>query len=75
MIYGGDEADQAIGASGRVVGIADPEALANAAVELLGDEAAWHAAQAAAIQRVETYYTLEMMIGQYREVYQRAMAQ
>ena len=71
----GDEADRAIGASGRVVGIADPEALANAAVELLGDEQAWHAAQVAAIKRVETYYTLEMMIGQYRDVYQRAMAQ
>ena len=75
LIYGSDEADRAIGASGRVVGIADPEALANAAVELLGDEQAWHAAQVAAIKRVETYYTLEMMIGQYRDVYQRAMAQ
>ena len=32
-------------------------------------------AQVAAIKRVETYYTLEMMIGQYRDVYQRAMAQ
>ena len=75
LIYGSDEADRAIGASGRVVGIADPEALANAAVELLADEQAWHAAQAAAIKRVETYYTQEMMIGQYRDVYQRAMAQ
>ena len=73
LIYGGDEADRAIGASGRVVGIADPEALANAAVELLGDEAAWRVAQTAAIRRVEQYYTLEMMIGQYREVYQRAL--
>ena len=73
LIYGGDDADKALGASGRVVGIADPEALANAAVELLGDPAAWHAAQQAAIRRVETYYTLEMMIGQYRQVYQRAM--
>lgn len=74
LIYGNDAADQAIGASGRIVGIADPEALAHAAIELLGDADAWYAAQTAAIKRVETYYTLEMMIGQYREVYQRAMA-
>jgi glycosyltransferase involved in cell wall biosynthesis len=44
LVYGLDEEDQALGASGEVVGIADPQALAEAALRLLGDEAAWHAA-------------------------------
>ena len=73
LIYGDTPEDQAIGPSGRVVGIADPQALANAALELLTDPAAWHAAQAAAIERVERYYTLERMIDQYRDVYRGAI--
>jgi hypothetical protein len=43
LVYGLDEEDRALGASGEVVGIADPQALAEAAMRLLGDEAAWHA--------------------------------
>ena len=49
LIYGLDEQDQAFGAAGRVVGIADPQALAEAALELLTDDAAWHAASEAGI--------------------------
>ncbi|MEW9900731.1 GT4 family glycosyltransferase PelF [Chitinivorax sp. PXF-14] len=74
LVYGFDDADRAIGASGRIVGIADPLALANAAIELLLDPAAWQAASQAAIERVERYYTQDMMFGQYRSVYERALS-
>lgn len=74
LIDGDGEADRALGPSGRIVGIADPQALAEAAIELLGDPARWKAASEAGIRRVESYYSLEMMIGQYREVYHKALA-
>ncbi len=73
LVYGVGAEDEAIGASGRVVGIADPQALADAALELLGDRAAWDAASRAAIARVERFYTQEQMIGRYRAVYDSAL--
>jgi glycosyltransferase involved in cell wall biosynthesis len=65
--------DRALGTAGAIVGIADPLALADAAVALLTDEARWRAASAAAIARVERFYTDEMMFAAYREVYGAAM--
>ncbi len=73
LIYGLDAADRALGASGRVVGIADPQALAQAAIDLL-EPSAWHAASAAGIRRVETYYAQDRMFASYREVYDRALS-
>jgi glycosyltransferase involved in cell wall biosynthesis len=70
LVYGLDAADQSIGAAGTVVGIADPQALAMAAIELLTDTGKWHAASTAGIRRVETYYTQEQMFGRYREIYE-----
>jgi glycosyltransferase involved in cell wall biosynthesis len=61
--------DAALGNSGRVVRIADPEALAQAALALLGDQAEWQRASAAAIRRVETYYTEPMMFERYQHLY------
>lgn len=75
LIEGLDEEDRALGTSGAVVNIADPQALADAAIALLGDPAAWQAASQAGIARVERYYTDELMFGRYREVYQKAFAQ
>ncbi len=74
IIYGNGPEDEALGPSGRVVGIADPQALATAALELLTDADAWNAAAQAGIQRVERYYSLEMMIGLYRKVYDHVFA-
>ena len=74
LIYGLDEDDRALGASGRVVGIADPQALAVAAMELLTDAQVWRAAAQAAIRRVERYYSQEMMFARYREIYATALA-
>lgn len=71
LVYGLPGEDAAIGASGRVVRIADPEALAQAAVELLGDPALWQRTSEAAIRRVETYYSQDMMFGRYRALYEK----
>jgi glycosyltransferase involved in cell wall biosynthesis len=50
------------------VSIADPQALANAALDIMQPQN-WQAAQAAGIARVEQFYSLEMMIDAYREIY------
>lgn len=73
LIFGLSDDDKALGAAGDVVGIAEPQALANAAVGLLANPERWHAAQAAGIARVERYYTQEMMFGAYRDLYQEAL--
>jgi polysaccharide biosynthesis protein PelF len=71
LVYGLPGEDQAIGASGRVVRIADPQSLADAALELLGNTDAWNQASAAAIRRVETYYSQDIMFSRYRELYEK----
>jgi glycosyltransferase involved in cell wall biosynthesis len=70
LIYGLDAEDQALGAAGAVVGIADPQSFATAALELLTDQNKWHAASNAGIRRVETYYNQEQMFGRYRTIYE-----
>ena len=74
LVEGLDDEDRALGPSGRVVPIADPQRLADASLELLKDTAAWNAASAAAIARVERYYTDTMMFDRYRRVYEGAFA-
>jgi glycosyltransferase involved in cell wall biosynthesis len=56
------------------VGIADPQALAEAALELLTDDAVWHAASEAGIKRVEVNYTQEKMFDSYRAIYEEVTA-
>lgn len=73
LIEGLDDADRALGYSGLVVNIADPQALADASLSLLTDTPAWNQASAAAIARVERYYTDQMMFDRYRAVYERAL--
>lgn len=74
LIYGLGGEDEALGSSGRVVRIADPEGLAQAAVELLGDAQEWRRASAAAVRRVEAYYSQEMMFERYRALYDKNFA-
>ena len=71
LVFGLPGEDEALGSSGRVVRIADPEALAQAAIELLGDAGEWKRASESAILRVEKYYSQEMMFGRYRDLYQK----
>ncbi|MGQ9850206.1 MAG: GT4 family glycosyltransferase PelF [Aggregatilineaceae bacterium] len=73
LIYGLTPEDQALGAAGHVVGITDSQALAEAVHHLLTDADAWRRASAAAIARVETYYTQEIMFNSYRTLYQRLL--
>ncbi len=75
LIHGLDEDDQALGVAGAIVGIAQPQALARAAVELLTDMVRWHAAQAAGIARVERYYTQDQMFAEYRRLYDKSLQQ
>jgi polysaccharide biosynthesis protein PelF len=73
LIEGGKPEDRALGKSGAVVPIANPEATARAALPLLQDEGAWRAAQQAGIRRVEAYYTQAGMFDQYRRLYAKAL--
>ena len=74
LIEGLDAEDKALGSSGAVVNIADPQALATAAIDLLSDADRWRAASQSGIARVERYYSDEMMFGRYRSVYEAALA-
>jgi glycosyltransferase involved in cell wall biosynthesis len=60
------------GAAGAVVPIADPEAVARAALALLGDPARWRSAQQVAVRRVEAHYTEARVFETYRRLYQEA---
>lgn len=73
LIFGQGAEDEALGASGDIVRIADPQALAEASLRLLQDPARWRSAQAAAIRRVERFYTQEQMFASYRDIYARAL--
>jgi glycosyltransferase involved in cell wall biosynthesis len=75
LIEGGSDDDRALGNSGAVVRIADPQALGNAVADLLVDPQRWHAAAGAGIARVERLYTAQMMFDRYRELYEESMAQ
>jgi glycosyltransferase involved in cell wall biosynthesis len=75
LVHGLPGDDAALGASGRVVRIADPQAMADAALELLGDADAWQRASAAAIARVEKYYSQRMMFDRYQSLYDKNFAQ
>ena len=71
LVFGLPGEDAGLGASGRVVRIADPQALAHAALELLGNPVQWQEASQAAIRRVEKYYSQDMMFARYRALYEK----
>jgi glycosyltransferase involved in cell wall biosynthesis len=74
LIYGVDEEDCSLGPSGRVVRIADPQGLAEAVLELLGDPGRWQAASDAGIRRIEPNDGQELMFTRYRRLFQEALA-
>lgn len=73
LVYGHGAEDEVLGAAGEVVQIADPQALADAAVRLLADPHRWRQAAAAGIARVERYYTQTRMFAAYQALYDEAM--
>jgi len=72
LIEGKGMAEDEAGSAGAVVSMANPTALAEAALSLLSDEQRWHSAQQAGIERVETFYTQKQMIDQYQSIYTKA---
>lgn len=74
LVYGFDEEDRRLGAAGRIVGINDPKALADAALELLSSPEKWHEARRVALARVRRFYTKEIMVEAYRELYEKGLA-
>lgn len=72
LINGRPGKDAELGRAGRLVGIADPLALSQACIELLTDSTAWHTASQAAMARVESYYTRELMLRSIRTSYEQA---
>lgn len=74
VLGGSNPDDQAIGAAGAIVGIADPQAVADACTGLLANPERWHAAQKAALNRVHRWYTDEQMFQRYHGLYQQGMA-
>ncbi|MFK7994634.1 MAG: GT4 family glycosyltransferase PelF [Granulosicoccus sp.] len=70
LICGISESDKALGESGEIVPIANPQALAVAAMRLLRSRQLWDEASRCAIARVEQYYSDTGMIQRYEKVYQ-----
>lgn len=71
LIEGDSSEDRAIGTAGAIVPIANPAAFAQAALDMLGDDARWQRAQQAALARVRRFYTKQAMIDRYRALYER----
>lgn len=69
MLLGEGSPEQA---AGRVVPIASPERVAEAAAELMNDPLAWQAARDAGIERVEREYSDTLMLSRYQALYERA---
>lgn len=70
IIEGADAEDRALGSAGQVTSIANPGATAEACLQLLTDPERWRSAQAAGLQRVNRYYTNELMVQRLRKLYQ-----
>ncbi|MDX1801637.1 MAG: GT4 family glycosyltransferase PelF, partial [Marinobacter sp.] len=73
LINGRGDHNDVPGRAGRVVGLADPAALAAACLELLSDSDTYHNAVATAIARVETLYGRDRMLAAFAEVFRGAM--
>jgi glycosyltransferase involved in cell wall biosynthesis len=72
LVEGRTPEDCERGAAGAVVPIADPEAVARAALALVLDPVRWRAAQRAAVRRVEADYTEARVFAAYRQLYEEA---
>ncbi len=75
LIYGGiNEEDIALGKAGKVTGIADPQALAQAYLELLDfANGQWESTQQVALKRVNKYYKEEHFLHNYTIEYDKVL--
>jgi glycosyltransferase involved in cell wall biosynthesis len=69
LVEGRTPEDREHGSAGAVVPIADPEAVARAALAVL-EPARWRAARDVAIRRVETFYAEARVFDAYRRIYE-----
>lgn len=74
LVEGRTEEDRALGSAGSIVPIANPRALADAAADLLADEARWYQAQKSAIARVELLYGEQTFLDNYKDLYQKVLS-
>ena len=71
LIYGGlNNEDLAIGKAGYICKVADTQDIADKYIKLLTDENLWYSFQQAALKRVNKFYTQEMFLQNYRDVYE-----
>ncbi len=72
LIEGGlDEKDRGLEVAGIVVPPGDDKAIGKAFFELLSDEEFYRKAQKSALERVGRFYSLELFLENYRNVYKR----
>lgn len=75
LVDGSGAEDDVPGSAGRVVGIADPDALAAAALELLTDPVAYADAAAVAVVRVQRRYDRARMLATFDALFSGAIKQ
>ena len=69
LIEGGNEEDKKLGNAGFVAPIANPAALADGYIKLFSSDNLYRKCQNSAIKRVETFYTKEIFLNSYRDLY------
>jgi len=74
LLRGGTEADQALGNSGIVVPIANPEATARAINHTLLNRERWYQFQAAGLLRAKQFYDEPLLFQRYKDLYQEVLA-
>lgn len=67
------ERDAYARAAGRIVPIADPEVMADSILDLLRHPDKWEKARRVGIERVETWYTEELMFEHYEALYREVL--
>ncbi|OBS08492.1 GT4 family glycosyltransferase PelF [Acidihalobacter prosperus] len=73
LVHGRPDENPPLGTAGRIVGLADPEAMAAACQALLDDPAAYAAAARAAVARAERYYDKTQMIERFDALFRERM--
>jgi len=70
LIYGGlNEEDKKIGKAGYICKVADSQDIADKYIKLLTNEDLWYSFQKAALKRVNKFYTQEIFLKNYKQIY------
>src|SRR5207253_8079898 len=73
LIYGKTAEDKALGAAGHIVPLGDSNQMANATLSMLNDKNAWQAAQVIGTKRIQTYYSMDLLVNNYNQIYKEVM--